>query len=273
MTDFTNKIHLGDCLDVMKELPDNSVDLICTSPPYSDQRKNTYGGIHADKYNEWWEPRAIEMLRILKPTGSFILNIKEKCVDGERHTYVLELVLLMRRLGWRWTEQYIWSKTHAMPGKWPTRFRDAWEHLFHFTAEKKFKMNQDDVMYPVAESTKKRTQRLGENDHHRMESATGSGFGKNISNLKDRVMAYPSNVLHRSPISHDTGHSAAYPEWLPEFFIHLFTDPGDVVLDPFSGSGTTCRVAERMKRVYVGIEVNPDYTLELKPNSLLKRTK
>ena len=67
---------------------------------------------------------------------------------------------------------------------------------------------------------------------------------------------YPSNVLHRSPIAHNTGHSAAFPEWLPEFFILLFTDEGDVVLDPFSGSGTTYRVAERLKRVPVGIDIN-----------------
>ena len=72
-------------------------------------------------------------------------------------------------------------------------------------------------------------------------------------------MVYPSNVLHKSPVAHNTGHSAAFPEWLPEFFIKLFTDEGDVVLDPFLGSGTTYRVAKQLGRVPIGIEIDPEY--------------
>ncbi len=82
----------GDCGDVLKTFPDNSIDLIVTSPPYADSRKSTYGGIHPDQYAEWFLPRSSEFLRVLKPTGTFILNIKEKVVNGERHTYVLELI-------------------------------------------------------------------------------------------------------------------------------------------------------------------------------------
>ena len=85
---FTSTLWLGDCAEVLKELPANSIDLIITSPPYADQRKSTYGGIHPDRYVEWFTPIATELLRVLKPTGTFILNIKEKVVEGERHTYV-----------------------------------------------------------------------------------------------------------------------------------------------------------------------------------------
>ena len=88
--DFTNKIACDDCVSVLRQMPDKSVDLIITSPPYADQRKSTYGGIHPDKYVEWFLPISKELLRVLKPTGTFILNIKEKVVDGERSTYVME---------------------------------------------------------------------------------------------------------------------------------------------------------------------------------------
>lgn len=106
-------LFLGDSKTILKELADNSVDLIVTSPPYADQRKGTYGGIHPDKYVEWFLPITRELLRVLKPTGTFILNIKEKVVDGERSTYVLELILEMRKQGWLWTEEFIWHKKNC----------------------------------------------------------------------------------------------------------------------------------------------------------------
>ena len=97
----------GDCREKLQQLPDNSVDLIFTSPPYADQRKNTYGGIHPDEYVEWFDPIGRELLRVLKPDGTFVLNIKEKVTEGERSTYVIELILALRKQGWLWTEEFI----------------------------------------------------------------------------------------------------------------------------------------------------------------------
>ena len=134
-----SKLIHGDCQLVLPTLPDQSFDLIITSPPYADQRSHTYGGISPDNYVEWFLPISYELLRVLKPTGSFILNIKERVVNGEHHTYVLELILAMRRQGWLWTEEYIWHKKNCYPGKWPNRFRDAWERCLHFTREKKLR--------------------------------------------------------------------------------------------------------------------------------------
>jgi DNA modification methylase len=121
----TTNILLGDCKDILKKLPDNSVDLIFTSPPYADQRKSTYGGVRPDEYVEWFLPVSRELLRVMKKTGTFVLNIKEKVVGGERSTYVMELIIEMRKQGWRWTEEFIWHKKNCYPGKWPNRFRDA----------------------------------------------------------------------------------------------------------------------------------------------------
>jgi len=256
---FTNKLVNGDCLETLKKIPDNTFDLIITSPPYADQRSKTYGGINPDKYVEWFMPRADQFLRTLKSSGSFILNIKERVVEGERHTYVIELILEMRKHGWLWTEEYMWHKRNSHPGKWPNRFRDNWERLLHFTKSKKFNMYQDEVMVPVGDWAQVRLAKLSETDKKRDESKVGSGFGKNISNWVGRELVYPSNVLHMATESYNRQHSAAFPSALPEWFIKLFTKPGDLVLDPFLGSGTTAAVAKSLGRNYLGIELNSEY--------------
>ena len=254
-----HKIFLGDCEEILKELPDNSVDLVFTSPPYADQRKNTYGGIHPDNYVDWFLPKAQELFRVLKPTGTFVLNIKEKVVNGERSTYVIELILEMRKQGWLWTEEFIWHKKNSYPGKWPNRFRDAWERLLQFNKQKKFNMYQEEVMLPIGDWAKTRLSKLSEKDKIRDVSRVGSGFGKNVSNWLNRDKVYPTNVLHLATECNNKNHSAAFPEGLPEWFIKLFTRPGDTVLDPFMGSGTTNIVADRLGRNSIGIEIMPEY--------------
>lgn len=252
-------LYLGDSKDVLKEIPSNSVDLVFTSPPYADQRKDTYGGIHPDEYVDWFLPISEELLRVLHPKGTFVLNIKEKVVNGERSTYVMELILAMRKQGWFWTEEFIWHKKNSYPGKWPNRFRDSWERLLQFNKEKKFNMYQEEVMVPVGDWAKTRLKNLSETDKTRDESKVGSGFGKNISNWKGRDKVYPNNVLHLATECNNKNHSAAFPESLPEWFIKLFTKEHDTVLDPFMGSGTTNIVAQRMRRNSIGIEILPEY--------------
>lgn len=260
------ELYNGDSLEVLKSLPDNCIDLIVTSPPYSDQRKTTYGGVHPDKYVEWFLPISEQLLRVLKPTGSFILNIKEKVFEGERHTYVIELILALRKQGWLWTEEYMWHKKNSFPGKWPNRLRDAWERLLHFTKKKKFNMYQDAVKIPIGDWSKTRLKNLSETDKVRDESKVGSGFGKKIENWVGKDMVLPDNVLYIATESGNKNHSAVFPEGLPEWFIKLFTEEGDVVLDPFLGSGTTCRVASNLNRNSIGIELDESYFNQTKEN-------
>lgn len=248
-----------DCLIALKMLQSDSIDLIVTSPPYADQRKKTYGGVSADKYVEWFTPIAKELLRVTKSSGSFVLNIKERAINGERHTYVIELILMMRKIGWLWTEEYIWHKKNSYPGKWPNRFRDSWERCIHFTKSKKFNMYQEEVMVPMGDWKNSRLKNMSDTDKKRDESKVGSGFGKKIENWVTRDLAYPTNVLHMATECGNRSHSAAFPESLPEWFIKLFTTEGDTVLDPFSGSGTTLKVAKAMKRNAVGIEILDEY--------------
>ncbi|MBD3307139.1 site-specific DNA-methyltransferase [candidate division KSB3 bacterium] len=267
MRKIETSIQFGDCKDVLKDYPDDFFDLIVTSPPYADSRKTTYGGIKPGNYVAWFLPRSEQFLRVLKPTGTFILNIKERVVNGERSTYVLELILELRRQGWLWTEEFIWHKKNCHPGKWPNRFRDAWERCLQFNKKKKFKMNQEQVMVPMGKWAEKRLKQLGKNDVIRFNSQSQSGFGKNISNWVGRKMAYPTNVLHLATETGNRNHSAAFPKALPEWFIKLFTDEHDWVLDPFVGCGTTCEVAQALKRNSVGIDIMQEY-VDLAKNNI-----
>jgi DNA modification methylase len=253
------RLMLGDCREKLKELPDDSVDLIFTSPPYADSRANTYGGIKPDEYVDWFLPISAELLRVLKPTGTFILNIKEKVVNGERHTYVIELILAMRKQGWLWTEEFIWHKKNCYPGKWPNRFRDAWERLLQFNKTRKFHMYQEAVMIPMGSWAERRLKKLSPTDLLRDPSRVGSGFAKRVANWLGREKVYPTNVLHLPTETKNRQHSAVFPEALPEWFIKLFTKEGDWVLDPFMGSGTTVRVAQKLGRNAIGIEILPEY--------------
>lgn len=254
-----NNIICGDCEEVLLVFPENSIDLIITSPPYADSRKSTYGGIHPDHYVEWFLPKTKQFLRVLKPTGTFILNIKEKVVNGERHTYVIDLISKMRQQGWLWTEEFVWHKKNCYPGKWPNRFRDAWERCLQFNKSKDFSMYQEEVMVPMGDWAKSRLKNLSKTDKSRDESRVKSGFGKNVSKWVGREKAYPTNVLHLATECSNRNHSATFPLSLPEWFIKLFTVEKSVVLDPFLGSGTSAIVANKLKRKYIGIDISLEY--------------
>ena len=170
----------------------------------------------------------------------------------------------MKQQGWLWTEEFIWHKKNCYPGKWSNRFRDAWERLLQFNKQKKFAMYQESVMVPTGDWAKSRLKNLSQTDKIRDNSHVGSGFGKNISNWLNRPMAYPTNVLHLATECSNKNHPAAFPQALPEWFIKLFTQENDVVLDPFMGSGTTNIAANRLNRQSIGIEILPEYFEEVK---------
>jgi len=212
-------IICGDCENILKTFPENSIDLIVTSPPYADRRKTVYRSIHPDKYVEWFLPKSKEFMRVLKDDGTFILNIKERVVNGERHPFVLQLILEMKKQGWLWTEEFIWHKKNCYPGKWPNRFRDAWERVLQFNKKRKFKMFQDAVMVPIGDWAQTRLRKLSKTDHKRDISQTNSGFGKKVSNWVGRKKVYPTNVLHMATECAFKNHSATFPVDLPNWFI------------------------------------------------------
>ncbi len=252
-------ILIGDCLQLLDQVETETISLVMTSPPYADARLDTYGGPPPDKYVEWFLPIVNKIQRVLKPDGTFILNVKEKVVQGERHTYLHDLIREMKTRGWLWTEEWVWCKSNSSPGKWPNRFRDGWERIHQFNLRPDFRMYQDEVKVPIGNWAKTRLTHLSVTDKTRDQSRTGSGFAKNVSNWIGKDTVYPDNVLRMPTECDNRGHSAAYPVAVPDFFVRLFSERGDVVLDPFSGSGTTGVAALRLGREYIGIEQNREY--------------
>ncbi|HEY4505451.1 MAG TPA: site-specific DNA-methyltransferase [Candidatus Paceibacterota bacterium] len=279
-----NRVYKGDCsilLSDKKLFPDKSIDLIITSPPYAEKRKKSYGGTHPDKYVQWFLPITKGLYRVLKDDGSFILNIKEHPKNGERETYVLELILELKKQGWFWIEEYCWYKKNSFPGKWPNRFRDSWERCLQFTKQKDFKMYQNAVKVPIGSWAEKRFKSMSENDFIRHVSKNNSHLGRNVSKWLNKKKVFPHNVVvfeeeHRlylsnvfeSAVESSSGknHSAVFPIELPSWFMRLFSKEGDIILDPFIGSGSTAVAALLHRRNYLGIEVQSAYVKEANKN-------
>ena len=249
-----------------------------TSPPYAEKRMESYGGVPPSKYVEWFLPISEQLLRILRPQGSFVLNIKEHPNNGERETYVLELILQMRKQGWHWIEEYCWYKKNSFPGKWNNRFRDSWERCLHFSKQKEINMYQDNVTVPIGAWAERRFRSMCANDFVVHASSNNKHLYRRVANWLGKTVVYPHNVLvfesehHLKPSNvlefatecRNKNHSASFPIELPTWFIRLFTKEDDIVLDPFVGAGTTAVAAKALGRRYIGIDIHKEFAMEAK---------
>ena len=278
----------GDCFELIKTQPDNSVDLVITSPPYADIVN--YGkNISIKKPNEyvdWIIPLFKEIYRVLKPSGSFILNINDNCSNGVRNTFIYDLISTNnKQTKLKLYDTYIWHKRNGIPNGSPKRFRNTTEFIFHFVKDqKKLKFYMDRVLEEPTVSTKERFSRgkvYGSQGtiEDGVRIKTPIKFRKfrytNIKvdedGLQTNKTAYrqipdkvrPDNVFRFSTAGaardNHIKHPAPFHKELPTYFINLLTDEGDIVLDVFAGIGTTGLSCKELNRQFVGYELNPKY--------------
>ena len=259
-----HRLLCGDCrepADVAKLMGGERVNVAFTSPPYASQRKydesSGFKPIHPDKFVEWFEAVQANVSSVLASDGSWFVNIKEHCDDGQRSLYVKDLTIAhARRWGWRFVDEFCWVHG-GTPTDVQRRFKNGWEPTFHFAREHDFKFRPKDVRH-LSESVpgKYADATRGRIDTAASQGKTGDIFANEESGAG---LAYPSNALKMGKNAESLGHSAAFPVALPEFFIKAFSDAGDVILDPFCGSGTTLVAAHRLGRRGLGVELSPAY--------------
>ncbi len=252
----TNMIYNIDCLDGMKMLPSDSVDVVFTSPPYADRRKSVYGGVRSEHYIDWFLPISTEIKRILKPSGSFFLNIKPHTHKGERSLYVFELIIALRNItGFKFVDEFCWVK-NSYPGKFYGRLKNAFEPIYHFTKDdiKGITFNPTACGGVLTEDTIKRSYRkfCG-------TPSNGSGMSCISPSIRNIKKTRPSNVIQINNIinqySPNKDHPATFPVGLVDFFIKTFSNEGDLIVDPFSGSGTSAVSSIQLNRRYIGYEL------------------
>jgi DNA modification methylase len=279
-----HRLICADCRDaqVIASLFDGAcANVVITSPPYASQRAydpdSGFKPVPPEEYVGWFRDVAATIRTILATDGSYFLNIKEHADEGERNLYVKDLVLAHKRQwGWRFVDEFCWRKTdNGVPGGWNNRFKNAWEPVFHFCREPKIKFRPKEVghesedCFHYSPNNPKSTSGSGLLGTGPRGAAADKGrlhdawqvTRANANNLEGRYagVARPSNVIEVKTESSQGSHSAPFPRQLVEFFVKGFSDPGDIVFDPFLGSGTTMAAAHVLDRVGYGSEISPGY--------------
>jgi len=251
---------LADCLAILAQLPSNTIDLVVTSPPYDGQPR--YG--NGERYQrEWYEGFFLkvtgEILRTLKPHGSFVLNYRSKRHGDERGTMQYELVFRLREQGFLFCEDFVWGKPSPPPGRFNRFLKDAMEYCFQFAKTPNWQFFPEHCLAPARWDARDRERRkkLAHN-YVRVNEPSGQGR-KRVQAGPDMVR--PSTLLLLEPefSPNPTRHPARFPVQLPTFFIKLLTKPGQLVFDPFAGTCTTAVAAECLERRWLVTELDEKF--------------
>lgn len=278
------RLICGDCRDretLARLFEGRKANVVITSPPYATQRQydpaSGFEPVPPEKYVAWFKDVAAAIESVLASEGSYFLNIKAHADDGKRHLYVMDLVLAHKRLwAWRLVDEFCWRKTDdGVPGGWNNRFKNAWEPIYHFSRDRKIKFRPravghwSDDCFDYSPDNPKSTSGSGLLGTGPRGAAADQGKNhaawqttrRNANDMEGRHggLARPSNVIEAKTESSQGSHSAPFPRAIPEFFIKAFSDPGDVIFDPFSGSGTTLVTAGMLDRAGYGVEISPAY--------------
>ncbi len=267
-------LFCADSLELMGQIPDDSMDLVLTSPPYALHFKKEYGNSSQGDYLNWFLPFAQEIKRIIKPSGSFVLNLGGAWQPGApiRSLYHYEVLLaLANQVGFDLAQEFFWFNPAKMPApaEWVNvrriRVKDSVEYIFWLIKDPSAKANNRKVLNPYSEDMKRLIKRGVK------QTKRPSGHVINSTFAQDQGGAIPSNLIQCGNNESNSAyikscktagikvHPARFPAEIPRFFIEFLTDSGDVVMDPFAGSNTTGYVAESLGRHWIGIEVRRDY--------------
>jgi site-specific DNA-methyltransferase (adenine-specific) len=253
-------LMVEDCLDALRALPAASVDLVVTSPPYDGQPKYENGeSYERDWYRGFFLDVTKEIFRTLKPHGSFVLNYRSKRHNGERGVLQYELVFWLRAQGFKFCEDFVWGKPSPPPGRFNRFLKDAVEYCFHFAKTGDWQFFPEQCLSPARWDAKDR-QRRRKLAHNFVRVNEPSGQGrKRVQAGPDMVR--PSTLLHLEPefSPNPIKHPARFPLALPTFFIKLMSKAGQLVVDPFGGTGTTALAAELLGRRWLVIEIDETY--------------
>jgi DNA modification methylase len=278
-----HRLVCGDCRDrgVVERLLDGArAQVVFTSPPYATQREydptSGFQPVPPEEYSAWFRDVAANIRAVLAADGSYFLNIKEHAAEGERNLYVKDLVIAHKRQwGWRFVDEFCWRKTdNGVPGGWGNRFKNAWEPVHHFCLQSQIKFRPEAVghvsedCFDYSPDNPKSTSGsglLGTGPRGAAASLPPEGsqawghMRRKLMDGRHEGIARPSNVIEVRTESNQGSHSAPFPRGLVEFFVRAFSDPGEIVFDPFLGSGTTMAAAHVLGRSGYGIEISPAY--------------
>jgi DNA modification methylase len=269
--------YVGDALELLQGLPDESIDLVLTSPPFALQRQKEYGNVDQDEYVDWLLSFAIEIKRVLKSSGSFVLDLGGAYRRGRPVRSLYNYRVLIRMcddLGWNLAEEFFWFNPSKLPSpiewvnKRKIRAKDAVNTIWWFSKTDFPKADITKVLLPYSERMKLLLQN---SDKYYSPKKRPSGHDISSRFAEDKGGAIPPNLLQIPNTESNSrylrccqivginGHPARFPEKLPEFFIHFLTDVGDTVLDIFAGSNTTGAVAEALGRRWIAFEIDQSY--------------
>lgn len=269
--------YTGDSLELLEEIPDNSINLVITSPPFALLREKEYGNKAQNVYLDWLKSFAIIVFRKLKPDGSFVLDIGGAYQKGipVRSLYNFKVpIVFCEDIGFFLAEDFYWFNSSKLPSpiewvnKRKIRAKDSVNNIWWFSKTPEPKADITKVLMPYSSRMKKL---LEDPAKFYTPKARPSGHDIGHTFATNNGGAIPSNLL-QIPNSESNGnylaackllgikpHPARFPAKLPEFFIKYLTDEKDIVLDFFAGSNTTGEAAERLKRRWLSFDLDPNY--------------
>ena len=268
-------IYLGDSASVLgSQVEERSVDLIVTSPPFGLVRKKEYGNVDADEYLNWFRAFAKVFKRVLKENGSLVIDIGGSWIPGQptRSLYHFKLVVMLcEEFGFHLCQEFYWWNPSRLPtpAEWVTvrriRVKDAVDCIWWLSPSPWPRASNRRVLQPYSASMKE----LLRNGYRAKKRPSGHDISDKFG--VDNGAAIPPNLIALANTESNSyylrycrerniqPHPARYPAGLPEFFVRMLTDEGDLVVDPFAGSCVTGEVCERLRRRWICVEISEEY--------------